>query len=431
MPTTRSSTRAQALNGNGTPVTSTNGEKRKLDSETPKTPNQKRARVAKGPSSTREVEAQTSAPQANASINVSSISAGALPLVPAVLTFSFDDAKKHLIGVDRRFEDVFGKMPCKPFEHLERVHPFRALVTSIVGQQISWLAARSVNHRFVKLYDPSLPEKPEDYDAHRTPTSFYPSPEQVATTDMTTLRSCGLSQRKAEYVLDLAKRFTDGRLTTEKLINADDEELVRMLTEVRGIGKWTVDMFAIFSLRRPDILPVGDLGVQRGLVIWFLSLHSPKHKWGFTPKKVPGSSSKKKEMSRLAAPASGDKDELPSFGSTSKVPEPDADGPSPDTSSVPPTTALEDAGDEIPSMPPAFTPSIKKTLYKPGEEEGFIAPPLPAGLTVEVLRSRLDGKKKIKGAFLTPKEMEDLTESWKPYRSLGVYYMWSMANVSE
>ncbi|KAF5385910.1 hypothetical protein D9615_002511 [Tricholomella constricta] len=435
MRTTRSSTRAQATaNAADIPAIAAPGEKRKPESE-PST-NQKRARVAKAASMS-DAQAPPGAlvPQATSSVDTAATFQEALPLVPAVLTFSFEDAKQHLISVDHRFEDLFSKMPCKPYEHLETVHPFRALVSSIVGQQISWLAARSVNHKFIRLYDPSLPEKPDDYDAHRTPTSFFPTPEQVTKTDITTLRTAGLSQRKAEYVLDLANRFADGRLTTEKLINANDEELAKMLIEVRGIGRWTVDMFAIFSLRRPDILPVGDLGVQRGLVIWFLSLHSPKHKWGFTPQKVGASSSKKKNRKSKPAAPVADPDELPAFGdqtaSSSNIPEPVADAPTPDISSVPPTTVLEDNDDEIPSMPSAFTPSITKTLNKTGVDEGSIPIPLPDGLTVEVLKSRLDGKKKIKGAFLTPKEMEDLTESWKPYRSLGVYYMWSMAAVSD
>ncbi|KAG5645198.1 hypothetical protein DXG03_006716 [Asterophora parasitica] len=434
MRTTRSSSRAANAAEVPTPASTLaagTGAKRKPESQADAAkPKLKRARVAKAPS-TPQAQASPQEATSSSSDNKETLTAASQEaLVPAVLTFSFEDAKRHLISVDHRFEDLFSKMPCKPYEHLERVHPFRALVTSIVGQQISWLAARSVNHKFIRLYDASLPEKPDDYEAHRTPTSFFPTPEQVAKTDIPTLRSAGLSQRKAEYVLDLASRFADGRLSTEKLFNADDEELADMLIEVKGIGAWTVNMFAIFSLRRPDILPVGDLGVQRGLLIWFLSLHSTKHKWGFTPQKVAGASSAKKKTpkSKLASATTADPDELPAFGdaqTTSSSNVLDEDAPTPDISSVPPTTVLEDADDEIPSMPPAFTPSIRKTLDKPGVDEGSSPRPLPDGLTVAVLKSRLDGKKKIKGAFLTPKEMEDITESWKPYRSIA-----TVANMS-
>lgn len=109
----------------------------------------------------------------------------------------------------------------------------------------------------------------------------------------------------------------------------------------------------------------------------------------------------------------------------------------PDISSVLPTTSEDGEPDDngMTTIPPAFTPSIKKTLDKPAVDAGSEPVPLPAGVDVGLLKSRLDGKKKIKyvlisvveirflhlfrGAFLTPKEMEDLTECWKPYRSLG------------
>ncbi|KAG5637038.1 hypothetical protein H0H81_006033 [Sphagnurus paluster] len=379
---TRSSTRVQASNSyqeHDTFVISSNTPQKRKPEEADvtniKTLNEKRARtqpkvLTKG---------QTLIP-----IPSSSSSKASLPLLPAVLTFSCAEAKNHLISVDRRFTELFSKMRCKPYEHLEQVHPFRI---------------------------------------HQTPTSFFPSPEEVAKTDIQTLRSAGLSQRKAEYVLDLANRFADGRLTTEKLVNADEEELAKMLIEVRGIGRWTVDMFAIFSLRRPDILPVGDLGVQRGLLIWFLSLHSPRHNWGFTPQKTGASSSKKGTVKAVAA--ASDPDELPTLEkqppiSSSKIPDNlDDNGPTSDISSTLPTTMLQDGRDEIPSIPQGFPPSIKKTLYSSSaDDESFKPIALPAGLTVDILKSRLDGKKKIKGAFLTPKEMEDLTERWRPYRSL-------------
>jgi len=79
----------------------------------------------------------------------------------------------------------------------------------------------------------------------------------------------------------------------------------------------------------------------------------------------------------------------------------------------------------IPAPPTPFTPSINTTLNKSFPEKQ--ATPLPEGLTVAVLKSRLDSKKKVKGAFLTPQEMESLTDGWRPYRSLGVYYMWALA----
>jgi DNA-3-methyladenine glycosylase II len=180
------------------------------------------------------------------------------------LGFDFDDARKHLTAADPRFGPLFAKLRCKPFEELETreagmVNPFRSLASSILGQQvrpichptetfaslcaqISWLAARSITHKFLRIYTPSLPEK---YDA-LAPPSPWPTPAQVLATPMTRLREAGLSGRKAEYILDLAARFSDGRLDPTKLIAMSDEEVMEHLVAVRGIGRWTVEMFQIF-----------------------------------------------------------------------------------------------------------------------------------------------------------------------------------------
>ncbi|KAJ7770247.1 DNA glycosylase [Mycena maculata] len=332
--------------------------------------------------------------------------------IPAdvLLTFNFEDAKKHLIDADHRFEDVFHKLECKPFQQLEQLHPFRALAQSILSQQISTIAARSIQHRFIRLYDPSIPEKWSDYSAS---PPFFPTPQQVAQTDIPTLRSAGLSQRKAEYLTDLAARFADGRLSTTKLIESNDEELAEMLLEVRGIGPWTVDMFAIFSLRRPDILPVGDLGVQRGVLRWALAQHSSSYSYTISPEKKDKAASPSKAKNKKSK---GDDDALPVFGQPSENTE-EIEEEAPAT--PPPGESA------MASLPPTFTPSIKKTLAKPPLES---VPPLPEGLTAAELKSRLDGKKKVKGAILSPAHMEQLTESWRPYRSLGVYYMWALAD---
>ncbi|KAJ7647339.1 DNA glycosylase [Roridomyces roridus] len=326
--------------------------------------------------------------------------------IPAdgLLTFSFEEAKRHLIQADERFEDVFNRVDCKPFQELEQLHPFMCFLSALLrflGQQISWMAARSIRHRFIRLYDETIPEKWSDYSG-----SFFPTAENVAETDIPKLRSAGLSQRKAEYILDLAARFSDGRLSAKKLMESTDEELAEMLLEVRGVGR-VIDMFAIFSLRRPDILPVGDLGVQRGLVRWVLSQHSSTYSYTISPEKDKAASPEKKKGKK--SKAKEDEDTLPVFGQAEESPQ------------TPP--AAEDASAVVP-LPPTFTPSIKRTL----EKTPPALPALPQGLSVSELKSRLDGKKKVKGALLSPQHMEELTESWKPYRSLGVYYMWSLAD---
>ncbi|KAF8580444.1 DNA glycosylase [Ramaria rubella] len=375
------------------------------------------------------------------------------PLLPAILSFSFEIAKNHLINVDTRFENIFNMLPCRPYEHLETVDPFRTLVTSIIGQQISWLAARSIIHKFIRLYFPSLPEKVPAL----IPLNLFPTANQVANTDVATLRSAGLTNRKSEYVQDLASRFVDGRLTGERLVEADDEELAKILIEVRGIGR-VLDMFAMFSLRRPDILPVGDLGVQKGLIRWFLSLHCPDVPLTISPKKLPkapGSMSEAQDTtipsdfqaSSIALTGSDPISSLPSIGKASPPPDISCILPMPvtpvkakaslsyetSTPETPPGSPDKlnlDTG-SMATFPEPFTPSINKTLNgrTPLNHDGTsmqVPLPLPEGLTTTILKNRLNGKK-IKGAFLTPKEMEDLTEPWRPYRSLGVYYMWALA----
>lgn len=379
--------------------------------------------------------------------------------VDLVLDFSFEDAKAHLINVDTRFAELFKRLKCKPFQHLEQVHPFRSLVQSILGQQISWLAARSINHRFLRLYDPTLPERPGDYSHVKSPTSFFPSPHQVAQTDIAILKSAGLSTRKAEYVKDLATRFADGRLSSAKLLNANDEELLQMLIEVRGIGRWTVDMFAIFTLRRQNILPVGDLGVQRGMVRWYggtgFKIRSDKVEGddgvqeGFksadnsgpanhgdsktnysgvgmvnaTPRsaEVPGDPSPQGFCMSMASLRNNEEvDTLPTF--TDRA-ESTSNTPSGHASRFP-----------MSHLPQPFTPSINKVLegdLSEGDQNRSSIRPwqkqLPNGLTTTMLKNRLNGKK-VKGALLTPQEMEALAATWVPYRSLAVYYMWALVD---
>ncbi|KAJ4002025.1 DNA glycosylase [Lentinula boryana] len=351
-------------------------------------------------------------------------------LVPSQLTFSFEEAKKHLIDADPRFQILFDRLTCKPFERLETVHPFRALATSIIGQQISWIAARSVNHKFVRLFNPSLPEKVIDYPERADATSYFPTPQQVANTDLAILRTAGLSGRKAEYVRDLATRFADGRLSTEKLLEANDDELAEMLIEVKGIGR-VMDMFSIFTLRRPNILPVGDLGVQRGMLRWFLGSHSPTHTFSFSPDKAGRNVEGEDELSDEEV---GSLPMLNDTPASSKMTSPPQTSSPFDLSSIPPAppaTPRKEDGTEtqanVASLPPPVTPSVEQTLMQVENSAGYVPPPLPAGLTASTLHSRLDGKKKIKGAILTPNEMEELTASWKPYRSLAVFYMWAFA----
>jgi DNA-3-methyladenine glycosylase II len=125
-----------------------------------------------------------------------------------------------------------------------RGDPFRTLARAIVGQQISVKAAQTVWDRVVAAA-PAL------------------APEAIAGLRVRRLRTCGLSERKAEYLRDLARHFVDGTIHLERWPEMDDEAVIAELVQVRGIGRWTAEMLLMFSLLRPNVLPVDDLGLRR------------------------------------------------------------------------------------------------------------------------------------------------------------------------
>ena len=127
---------------------------------------------------------------------------------------------------------------------------FSTLVRSIIGQQISVRAAQSVWERVA--------------DRIRVI-----SPAAVSRVRRSTLRKCGLSEQKAGYLKDLARRFLDGTIDVSRWPELDDEALIAELTRVRGIGRWTAEMFLMFHLMRPDVLPLADLGLQRAMRIHY------------------------------------------------------------------------------------------------------------------------------------------------------------------
>ncbi|EHA20406.1 3-methyladenine DNA glycosidase, partial [Aspergillus niger ATCC 1015] len=176
-----------------------------------------------------------------------------------------EKAAAHLIATDPRLESLIREQPCPLFtpEGLaEEIDPFRSLVSSIIGQQVSGAAAKSIKDKFVALF------KTNNKDEDGTRPSFFPTPEEIIKMDISTLRTAGLSQRKAEYIHGLSEKFANGELSARMLLNASDEELVEKLTAVRGLGKWSVEMFACFALKRIDVFSTGDLGVQRGCAVF-------------------------------------------------------------------------------------------------------------------------------------------------------------------
>lgn len=120
------------------------------------------------------------------------------------------------------------------------------LVSALVGQQLSTKAAATIRGRLMEPY------------GGRTP-----APAELLAADEADLRSAGLSGRKVEYLRDLSRHVDDGELDLEALATMSDQEVVDRITAVRGFGRWTAEMFLMFHLARPDVLPVGDLGIRR------------------------------------------------------------------------------------------------------------------------------------------------------------------------
>lgn len=127
-----------------------------------------------------------------------------------------------------------------------RGDPFTTLARSIVGQQISVRAAEAVWGRFAACCGDMTPQK-------------------VLRRRATTLRACGLSDRKVEYVRDLASHFVSGRIDPTRFAGQDDEQIIAELVDIRGIGRWTAEMFLIFNLLRPNVLPLDDLGLLKAV----------------------------------------------------------------------------------------------------------------------------------------------------------------------
>jgi DNA-3-methyladenine glycosylase II len=127
---------------------------------------------------------------------------------------------------------------------------YGALLRAIVGQQLSTKAARTIYLRVLDLFGGSTP-----------------SPEQLLEAGEEDLRACGLSGRKTEYVRDLAAHVLSGELELDRLQELGDEEVIEEIVAVRGLGRWTAEMFLIFHLQRPDVLSGGDLGIRKAIQI--------------------------------------------------------------------------------------------------------------------------------------------------------------------
>jgi DNA-3-methyladenine glycosylase II len=136
---------------------------------------------------------------------------------------------------------------------------YQKLVESIVSQQLSVKAASTILKRFVDLF----------------PGDDFPAPDQILQVDIEQLRAVGLSRQKGGYIQDLALKVLDGTVTFDHLDALTSDEVIKELTQIKGVGVWTVHMFLMFCMGRLDVLPIGDLGIKNGIRKLYDLDHSP------------------------------------------------------------------------------------------------------------------------------------------------------------
>jgi DNA-3-methyladenine glycosylase II len=170
-----------------------------------------------------------------------------------------NDAEKHLAQVCKRFAKVIPTHQAFPTKFEKSKDPYRALVRAVVYQQLSGRAATTIHHRVLALF----PEKD-----HPEPQDLLNAPDQL-------LRGAGLSRQNSAALI--AQKRLDGIIPQSRALSRlDNEEIIERLTAARGVGRWTVEMYLIFTLGRPDVLPIDDLGVRKGAEKLYKREFTPK-----------------------------------------------------------------------------------------------------------------------------------------------------------
>ena len=148
----------------------------------------------------------------------------------------------------RLIERLGERSAAKRRRGLPKPDAYGALLRTIIGQQLSSKAARTIHERVLAIYGGKTP-----------------SPDQILATSEKDLRAAGLSGRKVEYIRDLAAHVRSGELELDRLEELSDEEVIEEISAVRGLGRWSAEMFLIFHLERPDVISGGDLGIRKAI----------------------------------------------------------------------------------------------------------------------------------------------------------------------
>lgn len=165
-------------------------------------------------------------------------------------------ALAHLAKHDAILAELIAVYPEPTFS--PHTNYYHELVSSIISQQLSVKAARTIEGRFKDLFG-----------------GDFPSPEQILEKDIEEFRAAGLSRPKARYIQDLAMKIIDGTISFNAIDKLSNDEIIAKLTKVKGIGVWTVHMFLMFCMGRLDVLPTGDLGIRNGIAKLYTIDHAP------------------------------------------------------------------------------------------------------------------------------------------------------------
>ncbi|HEX5480035.1 MAG TPA: DNA-3-methyladenine glycosylase 2 family protein [Dehalococcoidia bacterium] len=155
-------------------------------------------------------------------------------------------ARAHVMKADPVMRGIIKRVGDYALE--VRGEPYEALLRSILYQQLAGAAAAAIERRFLALFDDRIPQ-----------------PDELAAISDNDLRTAGLSRQKSSYLRSIAEHFASGEMSNRVLRRADDDTVIELVTRIKGVGRWTADMLLLFCLGRPDVLPVGDLGVRNSM----------------------------------------------------------------------------------------------------------------------------------------------------------------------
>lgn len=196
-----------------------------------------------------------------------------------------NDAEVHLSTICKRFARVVPRHEPYPTAFEKKRDPYQALVRAVVFQQLSGKAAGTIHGRFIALY----------------PGKDHPEPDDVLASSQEALRGVGLSRQKIAAIQDISQKRIDGVIPPAKaLTRLSDDEIIERLTAARGVGRWTVEMYLMFTLGRPDILPIDDLGVRKGAEKLYRRSFTPKELGAFGERWAPYRSAAAWHLWRIA-----------------------------------------------------------------------------------------------------------------------------------